>query len=127
MLVALQARDAICPAAAPVSGLLALRIAPGTPPGVRPAWCAPFEGRGTPIVTTATGEADPVVWVVGAEGDGRLHGFRGDTGAPVFDGGGAADRMAGLRRFVTPLAAAGRLYVAGDGRVYAFGFAAVSP
>jgi hypothetical protein len=127
MMVALQARDAACPSVTSISGLLALRISPGTPPGMRPAWCAPFEGRGAPIVTTTPGGANPIVWVVGAEGDGRLHGFRGDTGAPVFGGGGAADRMAGLRHFATPLAADGRLYVAGDGRVFAFGFAAASP
>jgi hypothetical protein len=127
LLVALQARDAVCPAAAPVSGLLALRISPGSPPRMRPAWCAPLDGRGTPIVTTEANGADPIVWVVGAEGDGRLHGVRGDTGTPIFAGGGTADRMEGLRRFVTPLAADGRLYVAGDGRIYAFSFAPASP
>ena len=41
------------------------------------------------------------------------------TGQAVFDGG----RMEGLRHFATMLAAEGRLDVAGDGRVYAFGFA----
>ena len=32
--------------------------------------------------------------------------------------------MAGLRHFVTILAAEDRLYVAGDGRIYAFSFGA---
>ncbi len=124
LMVALQARRGLCPSGAPADGVLALRITPGTPPAIRPAWCAPFAGRGAPIVTTATAGADPIVWVVGAEGDLQLHGFRGDTGAPVFGGGGAAERMAGLHRFATVLAAEGRLYVAGDGRIYAFGMAA---
>jgi hypothetical protein len=58
--------------------------------------------------------------MAGAEGDNRLHGFRGDNGRPVFAGGGEQDTMPGLRHFVTILAADGRLYVAGDGRLYAF-------
>jgi hypothetical protein len=37
-------------------------------------------------VTTSDGHSDPIVWIVGAEGDGRLHGFRGDTGEPLFAG-----------------------------------------
>ncbi len=54
--------------------------------------------------------------MVGAEGDERLHAFRGDTGAPLF----TSERLKGLRHFATILAAGGRLFVAGDGRVYAF-------
>jgi hypothetical protein len=49
-----------------------------------------------------------------------LHGFRGDTGQPVFTGGGPGDAMEGLRHFVTVLAADGRLFIAGDSRIYAF-------
>ena len=80
------------------------------------AWCAPLDGRGAPIVTTRDASAEPVVWVVGAEGDDRLHAFRGDTGAPLY----TSERLPGLRHFATVLAADGRLYVAGDDRVYAF-------
>ena len=45
--------------------------------------------------------------------------FRGDTGqeVEVF----TSNPLPGLRHFVTILAAAGRLYVAGDGQVFAFG------
>lgn len=60
------------------------------------------------------------MWIAGAEGDNRLHGFRGDSGQPVFAGGGPDDVMPGLRHFVTILAAEGKLYAAGDGRIYAF-------
>jgi hypothetical protein len=83
------------------------------------AWCAPLDGRGAPIVTTTNGSSDPIVWAVGAEGDDRLHGFRGDTGQEIFTGA-ADDRMTGLRHFATILAATGRFYVAGDGRIFAF-------
>ena len=59
--------------------------------------------------------------MVGAEGDGRLHGFRGDNGEPLFDGG-AGPVMAGLHHFQTLIAAKDRLYVGADQRVYAFAF-----
>jgi hypothetical protein len=84
------------------------------------AWCGSVDGRGSAIVTTTDGGLNPIVWIAGAEGDNRLHGFRGDTGEPVFTGGGPRDVMQGLRHFVTILAADGRLFVAADGRIYAF-------
>ena len=119
-MVAFQAVLAGCPNGKSEGGIGALRVTGGARPDVRMAWCAALDGRGSPVVTTSDGTHDPIVWAAGAEGDERLHGFRGDTGAPVFAGGGAADRMAGVRRFVTVLVADGRFYVAGDGRVYAF-------
>lgn len=122
VLVAFQALVPACPDGAQNAGLAALRVSAPGRDGLQVAWCAALDGRGAPMVTTTDGAAQPIVWIVGAEGDGRLHGFRGDTGAPVFGGGGAGDRMAGLRHFATILAAEGRLFVAGDGRVYAFGF-----
>ena len=83
-------------------------------------WCADPGGEGSPIVTTTDGHSYPVVWIVGAEGDNRLHGFRGDTGEPLFEGGGSANKMTGLHHFQTLIAAGDRLYVAADGRIYAF-------
>ncbi len=65
--------------------------------------------------------------MVGGEGDERLHGFRGDTGQEVFSGGGPADAMAGVRHLSTMLAADGRLYVPGDGRIFAFAFTPARP
>jgi hypothetical protein len=84
-------------------------------------WCAPFRGGGAPIITTTDGTSNPIVWVVGAEGDNLLHGFNALNGNIVFGGGNTA--LAGLRHFVTILAAEGRLYVGADNRVYAFTFA----
>ena len=82
---------------------------------------SPSDGgyRGSPIVTTTDGHANPIVWIVGAEGDSRLHGFRGDNGAPLFTGGST---MAGLRHFQTLIATKERLFVGADGRVYSFRF-----
>ena len=81
-----------------------------------------MRGRGSPIVTTTDGRSNSIVWIVGAEGDNRLRGYRGDTGQPIFTGGGLAEAMSGLRHFQTLIAAGDRLYVAADGRVYAFEF-----
>ena len=91
----------------------------GTP--VSEAWCAPLNGAGAPIVTTTDGTANPLVWVVGAEGDNLLHGFDAMTGQVVFAGN--SQSMTGLRHFETLLAANKRLYVASTGRIYAFKFA----
>jgi len=71
-------------------------------------------------VTTTDGTANPIVWSVGAEGDRRLHGFNGASGAVIFGGGGASELMGPVHRYQTPIVAGGRIYVAGDGAVYAF-------
>jgi hypothetical protein len=77
--------------------------------------------RGSPIVTTTDGHTDPTVWMVGAEGDNRLHGFKGDTGESLLPGGGGP-AMAGLHHFQTLIATRDRLYIGADGRIYAFAF-----
>ena len=87
---------------------------------IKQAWCASSGGAGSPIVTTTDGTSDPVVWVVGAEGDNLLHGFNAKTGEVVFDGGGSP--MQGLRHFQTLIATDRRIYVAADNKVYAFTF-----
>jgi hypothetical protein len=124
MVVAFRARAAFCPSGG-TGGLAALVITAIPQPGMRIAWCAPFDSEGArpiPIVTTTDGRANPIVWIVGAGGDNRLHGFRGDTGQVLFAGGGADDRMEGLPHFATILPADGTFYIPGDGRLYAFRF-----
>jgi hypothetical protein len=118
--VAFQGQGADCPAPRRDNNLTVLKISGGSPPSITTAWCGAFRGEGSPVVTTTDGRANPIVWIIGAEGDGRLHGYRGDTGEPLFTGGGPADAMTGLRRFQTVLPAGGRLYVGADGRLYAF-------
>jgi outer membrane protein assembly factor BamB len=119
--VAFQGTGIDCPTGTR-GDLTALRIAAGSPPTLSVAWCAAESGRGSPIVTTTDGKANPIVWAIGAEGDNRLHGFRGDTGAVLFSGGGAAEAMTQVRRFQTLIAAGERLYVAADQHIYAFVF-----
>jgi hypothetical protein len=101
-------------------GLTVLKISAHPSPMISTAWCGSVYGRGAPIVTTSGDGANPIVWIAGAGDDNRLHGFRGDTGDPVFAGGGPGDAMEGLRHFTTILAADGHLFIAGDDRVYAF-------
>ncbi len=100
--------------------LVALKIGIGSPPTITTAWCADEHGSGSPMVTTTDGHAGAVVWTMGVQGDGKLHGFDADTGKAIFTGGGAGDVMSGLKRFSTPIAAKGRIFAAGNSAVYAF-------
>ena len=109
-----------CPGLTGESSLIAVKIAPGNPPQLSLAWCAGAGSTGSPIVTTTDGTSNPIVWVGGIESDQRLHGYDGDTGAVVFDGGGAGDAMMSTSRFITPIVAKGRIFVAANGQLYAF-------
>lgn len=120
-LVAFQGGGVGCPRGTG-GDLTMLRITGGSPPSLNVAWCANAQGRGSPIITTTDGRANPIVWIVGAEDSNRLHGFRADTGAVVFNGGGPAERMSEVRRFQAPIVVGRRLYIAADRQVYAFVF-----
>jgi len=98
----------------------ALRINPTNPPTITSAWSVSQPGRGSPFVTTTDGTNNAIVWAVGSENSQRLMGWNGDTGAVVFNGGGANELMSATRRFNTGIAARGRIYFAADNRVYAF-------
>src|SRR5207302_2609584 len=50
-------------------GITVLRLRGGTPPTIDTAWCGALSGAGAPIVTTTDGQANPIVWILGAEGD----------------------------------------------------------
>ncbi len=101
-------------------GLITLAAHGGHPPTLAVAWCGKMQGFGAPIVTTTDGSANPIVWAVGAQGDNRLHGFKGDTGEVLFDG--PKQGLAGLHRLQTLIATQDRLYVGADGTIYAFAF-----
>jgi hypothetical protein len=118
LFVAFQAPGTQCPHAGADNGLTVLHIKAGSPPTMTTAWCGAMRGRGSAMVTTTDGHSAPIVWIPGAEGDNRLHGFKGDSGEELF----ASEALAGLRRFQTAIATHDRLYVGADGRVYAFAF-----
>jgi len=115
--------------------LSAFRITATNPPTIGSGWSVTRKGGGcgSPFVTSTDGTNNMIVWVVGTEdqntqGDQRLHGYDGDTGAVVYDGGGPNELMAGTHFYsTTGIAARGRIYVAGDNKVYAFALPAPTP
>jgi hypothetical protein len=80
-------------------------------------WCEPIKGFGAPIVTTTDGMSNPIVWVAGTHGDGKLYGFRGTDGELLVS---AAGGSAQIERYQTVLWANGRFYVGANGAIYAF-------
>jgi hypothetical protein len=96
------------------------KIAATSPPTISMGWCGGFDGFGSPMVTTTDGQAEAVVWWVGAEGPNRLIGLDGDTGSIIFGGGGNGDAMTLVRKWTSPIVAKGRIFIAADNAVYAF-------
>jgi outer membrane protein assembly factor BamB len=118
--VALQGYGANCPPDKAGKGLVVLKIRVDPAPAIETAWCGAVGGnRGSPIVTTTDGGANPIVFIVSAEADNRLFAFRGDTGELLAS---PPEHMRGFHRYQTLIAAGDRLYVASGGQVYAFGF-----
>ena len=117
------------------TALSARRITATNPPAIASGWDVNrgAGGCGSPFVTSTDGTNNMIVWVVGTEdhataGDQRLHGYDGDTGAVVYDGGGPNELMAGTHYYsTTGIVARGRIYVAGDNKVYAFAEPTPSP
>jgi len=103
--------------------LSTFRITATSPPGINSSWSVPGNACGSPFVTSTDGTNNTIVWVIGTDpgGDDRLHGFDGNTGDVVYAGGGANEQMAGTHSYsTTGIVARGRIYVAGDDKVYAF-------
>lgn len=100
--------------------LVAVKLDPGAPAKMSVAWCASSGGVGSPSITTSDGTQDPLVWTFGADpgGTGQLSAWNLTTGASVLAAGGSS--VSGVRRFTTPVAVHGRIFVAGDGQLYAF-------
>src|SRR6266540_5924411 len=55
----------------------AYKITATNPPTIVFVWSQNQTGRGSPWVTTTDGTDNAIVWVVGAQGDGQLHGYDG--------------------------------------------------
>jgi hypothetical protein len=102
------------------SQIKAYKITATNPPNIVPAWSASQSGQGSPWVTTTDGTNNAIVWVVGAQGDHRLHGYNGDTGVVVYAGGGNNELMTGDRRWNSGITARGSIYIANDNKVYKF-------
>jgi hypothetical protein len=108
--------------------LSTFRITATNPPTIVSSWSATRTngGCGSPFTTTTDGSSNLIVWVVGTsgesiEGDHQLHGYDGETGAVVYGGGGPDELIPGTHTYsTTGIVAGGRMYVAGDNKVYAF-------
>ena len=115
--------------------LSAVRITASNPPTIATGWdvVRGSGGCGSPFATSTDGTSNMIVWVVGTEdhqtaGDQQLHGYDGDTGAVIYNGGGPNEVMAGTHYYsTTGIVARGRIYVAGDNKVYAFSAPTLSP
>lgn len=107
---------------ATTGAICAYRITATNPPSIVPAWSVTQNGQGSPWVTTTNGTDNVIVWAVNSgNGDQRLRGFNGDTGAIVYAGGGPNELMSGTSKWNTGIVARGRMYFAGANKVYAFG------
>ncbi len=109
------------------SQIKAYKVTATNPPAIVSAWSASQSGQGSPWVTTTDGTNNAIVWVVGAEGDHRLHGYNGDTGAVIYAGGGNNELMTGDRKWNSGMVARGSIYVANDNKVYKFKLPAGTP
>jgi hypothetical protein len=98
----------------------AYKVTATTPPDIVLAWSVSQTGQGSPWVTMTDGTSNAIVWVVGAQGDERLHGYNGDTGAVVYAGGGNNELMSGTRKWNSGMVARGSIYIANDNKVYKF-------
>lgn len=83
----------------------AIKVEKGAPPTMSVAWCAGGPGTGSPIVTTRDGSAESVVWYTAT---GKLYGFNGETGMPVY----TSESLGTVNKFQTPIVAKGRLFIA---------------
>ncbi len=99
------------------SQIKAYKVTATNPPNIVSAWSVSQSGQGSPWVTTTDGTNNAIVWVVGAQGDGLLHGYNGDTGAVIYTG---TDQMTGTRKWNSGMVARGSIYVANDNKVYKF-------
>jgi outer membrane protein assembly factor BamB len=107
-----------CPAGQS-GGLAAFKISAASPPAVSMAWCGGPSTQDSPAVSATDAQGtDALVWIVGS--DNKLYALDGETGKAVFSGGAAADTMSAVQKFVTPIVANGRVFVAANNQVYAF-------
>jgi hypothetical protein len=119
LLVAVELEGADCPPGSLGKGLLVMKIAAEPAPSIETKWCNTVASHsGGPIVTTTDGRSDPIVFALGSNGDNRLYAYRGDTGELLAP----PQPVAGTVKFQTLIAADGRLYLTGGGRVFAFTF-----
>ncbi len=113
-----SAADCPLPPDGSLYDLIAIRLDPKAQNDMQTAWCVTSGGMGSPSITMSDDANDAIVWTEGAEGDNRLHAWDLVTGTALFSSG--AQTLGPVRHFATPIAANGRVLVAGEGMLYAF-------
>jgi outer membrane protein assembly factor BamB len=100
--------------------MLAIKVSATTPPALSVPWCGLYVAPlSVPIVSATDHDGtDATVWVIGI--DGSLHALDAKTGSYYFGTAGMAAGITDLERYQAPIIRNGRLYVAGNTRLYAF-------
>ena len=105
-----------CPGAGTGRQVMAVRITP-SPLAAKVVWCSPMSGGPTnAIATTTDGTSDAVVWFTSS---GKLMGVDGDTGSTIYSSSTACAGT--VQHWTSPIAVKGRILVAGNGHVCAWG------
>jgi hypothetical protein len=99
------------------SGALGAIKVSGAKPSMSVAWCAGATSNVSPMVTSTDGTNESVVWYAAG---GKLLGFNGETGAPVYTGGANTDGIGTTTKFQTAIAAKGRIFIVAGGGLHAF-------
>ena len=116
--VVFKANGSGCPSGQS-GGLTAIKIGATSPPSINVAWCGGPSTNDSPAISMSNAQGqDAIVWVVGS--DNKLHGLDANTGTSVYAGGTGTDTMSSVQKFVTPIVANGRIFVAANNQVYAF-------
>jgi hypothetical protein len=101
----------MCPGGVSGRAVVALRIAPGSPPKPSIVWCAAMASTTTgPIATTTDGTSDAIVWFTSG---GVLKGVDGDSGAEIVSNGNCSN----IQRWTSPIAVKGRIVAGGNGHL----------
>jgi hypothetical protein len=96
--------------------LEAVKIEPsGTGFKATVAWCSSETSLGSPMITTTDGKSNAIVW----SADNALHGYDGDTGAPIVDAS-KTTMPSSMQNWNVPIAANGHIAVAINGALYLF-------
>src|SRR5438046_6645380 len=69
------------------NAVAAYKVTPTNPPTIVNAWTMSQTGLGSAFVASTDATNNVIVWVAGGGGDGRLHGYNGDTAAVAYAGG----------------------------------------
>jgi len=97
------------------NGVVALRVQSSSAGAtLATAWCSASVSSANPPVVTSNGNADAVLWVVGAATPGVLRAYEVATGMEVYAN---TEAPPSARQWVPPVVADGRVYVTGSSSI----------